>query len=50
MAEFDREKNAIVQQYTLDRPTPVSKDAVPLQFRAYLEEREVYVGVKRVEE
>jgi len=40
MAEFDSEKDAIVQQYTLDRPNPVAKDAVPSQFRAYLPERE----------
>lgn len=38
MAEFDSEKAAIVQHYDQARPTSVAKEAVPAQYRPYLNE------------
>ncbi len=38
MAGFDSEKNAIFQHYNQARPAPVAKEAIPTQYRPYLEE------------
>jgi len=36
MAEFDSEKDAIIEHYNQDKPVPVAKEAVPAQYRPYL--------------
>jgi hypothetical protein len=38
MAEFDSEKDAIVEHYNQARPAPVAKAAIPAQYRPYLDE------------
>ncbi|QVL54904.1 MAG: hypothetical protein KFB95_06175 [Simkaniaceae bacterium] len=38
MAEFDSEKDAIVEHYNQARPAPVAKEAIPAQYRPYLDE------------
>ena len=38
MEEFDSEKDAIVQHHDQARPAPVAKEAVPAQYRPYLNE------------
>jgi len=38
MAEFDSEKDAIVEHYNQARPAPIAKAAIPAQYRPYLNE------------
>lgn len=40
MAEFDSEKDAIVEHHNQDKSTPVAKEAVPAQYRPYLNEED----------